>query len=56
MFDPTIRSSLKFLRKNEWARTKLEALYLDDHKKTGKTEDEKTSGASEVHDSLPSTD
>ena len=36
MFDPTIRSSLKFLRKNEWARTKLEALYLDDHKKTGK--------------------
>ena len=37
MFDPTIRSSLKFLRKNEWARTKLETLYLDDQKRTGKT-------------------
>ena len=25
---PTIKSSLKFLRKTPWARTKVEALYL----------------------------
>jgi uncharacterized protein (DUF2132 family) len=27
--DPSIKSSLKFLRKTEWARTKVESLYLD---------------------------
>ena len=27
--DPSIKSSLKFLRKTEWARNKVEALYLD---------------------------
>jgi uncharacterized protein (DUF2132 family) len=27
--DPSIKSSLKFLRKTEWARTKVEALYLE---------------------------
>ncbi len=27
--EPSIKSSLKFLRKTEWARTKVEALYLD---------------------------
>ncbi len=26
--DPSIKSSLKFLRKNEWARQKVERLYL----------------------------
>ncbi|MBL4622923.1 MAG: DUF2132 domain-containing protein [Immundisolibacteraceae bacterium] len=26
--DPSIKSSLKFLRKNQWARDKVEALYL----------------------------
>ncbi len=26
--DPSIQSSLKFLRKTEWARKKVEALYL----------------------------
>jgi len=26
--DPSINSSLKFLRKTPWARTKVEALYL----------------------------
>ena len=29
MKDPSIKSSLKFLRKNPWARNKVEALYLD---------------------------
>jgi len=29
MFDPTINSSLKFLRKTPWARTKVEELYLE---------------------------
>lgn len=27
--DPSIKSSLKFLRKTEWARKKVERLYLD---------------------------
>ena len=27
-FDPSINSSLKFLRKTDWARTKVEQLYL----------------------------
>ncbi|MGF1869108.1 VF530 family DNA-binding protein [Photobacterium indicum] len=26
--DPSIKSSLKFLRKTEWARTKVEELYV----------------------------
>ena len=29
MFDPTINSSLKFLRKTPWAREKVEILYLE---------------------------
>ncbi len=29
LFDPTINSSLKFLRKTPWARAKVEELYLD---------------------------
>lgn len=28
-FDPSIKSSLAFLRKTEWARRKVEKLYLD---------------------------
>ncbi len=27
-FDPSINSSLKFLRKTDWARSKVEQLYL----------------------------
>ncbi|OOE61762.1 VF530 family DNA-binding protein [Salinivibrio sp. IB282] len=27
--DPSIKSSLKFLRKTQWARDKAEALYID---------------------------
>ena len=27
-FDPSIKSSLKFLRKTPWARTKVETLYV----------------------------
>lgn len=27
--DPSIKSSLKFLRRTQWARDKVEALYLD---------------------------
>ncbi len=30
MFDPSINSSLKFLRRTQWARTKVEQLYADD--------------------------
>ncbi len=28
-FEPSINSSLKFLRKTQWARQKVEKLYLD---------------------------
>jgi uncharacterized protein (DUF2132 family) len=30
MFDPTLKSSLTFLRKNSWARKKLEDWYVYD--------------------------
>ena len=29
LFDPSVNSSLKFLRRNPWARKKVENLYLD---------------------------
>lgn len=32
-YDPSIKSSLVFLRKNPWARDKVEALYLETIKK-----------------------
>lgn len=32
-YDPSIKSCLKFLRKTPWARTKVEALYLQMLKK-----------------------
>lgn len=28
-FDPSIKSSLTFLRKNPWARAKVEAMYVE---------------------------
>jgi uncharacterized protein (DUF2132 family) len=28
-YDPSVKSSLKFLRKTPWARVKVEQLYLD---------------------------
>lgn len=28
-YDPSIKSSLKFLRKTPWARNKVETLYMD---------------------------
>jgi uncharacterized protein (DUF2132 family) len=31
--DPSINSSLKFLRKTDWARMKVEQLYLRDQKR-----------------------
>lgn len=33
--DPSIKSSLKFLRKTPWARSKVEALYLQMLNKVG---------------------
>jgi len=29
LFDPSIKSSLTFLRKTPWARTKVETIYLE---------------------------
>ncbi len=37
MFDPTITSSLRFLRQTSWARAKLESLYCD-HVRCGEPE------------------
>ena len=37
LFDPTINSCLKFLRKTPWARTKVEELYLRATKKEDKS-------------------
>ena len=34
--DPSVKSSLKFLRKTPWARTKVENLYLFTQRKTRK--------------------
>lgn len=34
-FDPSIKSSLTFLRRNDWARKQVEALYLADHPELG---------------------
>ena len=31
--DPSIKSSLKFLRKTQWARTKVEQLYIETFEK-----------------------
>jgi len=33
--DPSVKSSLKFLRKTPWARTKVENLYIASQKKIG---------------------
>jgi len=33
--DPSVKSSLKFLRRTPWARTKVEDLYLAAQKKIG---------------------
>lgn len=30
-YDPSVGSSLTFLRKTEWARRQVEELYLEDH-------------------------
>ncbi len=32
--DPSLKSSLKFLRKTEWARTRVEQIYLDDRRRS----------------------
>jgi uncharacterized protein (DUF2132 family) len=29
LFDPSVKSSLTFLRKTPWARTKIEQIYID---------------------------
>lgn len=39
--NPSINSSLKFLRKTDWARTKVESLYLYVLRQKQKTENQK---------------
>jgi uncharacterized protein (DUF2132 family) len=45
MFEPTVNSSLKFLRKNPWARQKVEAMFVAGEMKrrriTAQTSDER---------------
>ena len=36
--EPSVQSSLKFLRKTEWARHKVEQLYLADQRRMGREE------------------
>ncbi|MEI6083793.1 MAG: VF530 family protein [Verrucomicrobiota bacterium] len=36
-FDPSLKSSLQFLRRTPWARTKVEVLYLQSLKKLATT-------------------
>lgn len=40
MFDPTVKSSLKFLRRTPWARKKIEELFLYTLEKYGVEDDE----------------
>lgn len=39
-FDPSVTSSLKFLRKTPWARAKVEALFLDLRSEPGPRSDQ----------------
>lgn len=36
--DPSVKSALKFLRRTEWARKEVEALYLHDRKRSKTSE------------------
>lgn len=36
--EPSVKSSLKFLRKTEWARAAVEALYIEDQRRQKKNE------------------
>jgi len=49
--DPSIGSSLKFLRKTPWARTKVERLYLEGQRPLGDTpRTERRSGDADPQD------
>lgn len=39
--NPSVKSSLKFLRRTQWARTKVEKLYLDFLTETNKSKESK---------------
>lgn len=43
--DPSVKSSLKFLRKTPWARKKVEALYLTTRKNQRRSPWPRTSGS-----------
>ena len=44
--DPSVKSSLKFLRKTPWARTKVEELYLDTEWQADHGDEEETGDVS----------
>ncbi|RKY18757.1 MAG: hypothetical protein DRQ55_12505 [Planctomycetota bacterium] len=44
--DPSISSALKFLRRTDWARVKLERLYLADLRRRRRRDEGGSSGAS----------
>ncbi|MBK8959498.1 MAG: DUF2132 domain-containing protein [Proteobacteria bacterium] len=37
--EPSVKSSLKFLRRTPWAREKVEALYVEDRKREARPDD-----------------
>ena len=41
LYEPSVKSSLKFLRKTEWARIKVERLYLKDQRALARQEAKK---------------
>lgn len=43
-YDPSIKSSLVFLRKTQWARDRVEALYLETIKESKKPKSNETHG------------
>lgn len=43
-YDPSIKSSLVFLRKTQWARDRVEALYLETIKESKEPKSTKTHG------------
>ena len=46
-FEPSVQSSLKFLRRTEWARKQVEDLYLADRRSIRKCADRDRRGASD---------
>ena len=38
LYEPSLTSSLRFLRKNLWAREKVEGIYIEDHRRIARNQ------------------